>query len=423
MPFGYSGGGGTLLSSRAAPSPLDTPFLWNNYNVAHGLAPVIASPSSPASTAPGTIAGTPPTTYNPAVGGIPSVPDPLKAVQDAIAAYTSNFNALQELANKETAARSAMAQQQMEAAIKAAMAGQAGSLPAAQAIANQINAANQAAAVKQITDLYPQFTSNTAQLGANIADWAAGNLSQSTTNAIIRAMAERGVAGGFGADSPATNAALMSLIGKTSEALQQQGLTGQNTLISGLPKAPLTSAEGFMLSPNTILSGTLGQMGTPTTVASLGLNPANIFGNLYNAQLQAALYRAAPDPAAAYNLAKANLTEGLTAGGRAGAGPYAGTPTTGGTSSPEILKFLQDLINRTSGSTSQNAPSGPDYRSYPWLPGGPAGPSIPATTTTAAYDPTVSAYYNVNPYVPTTDNPYGVPGVGTEEEFFDWLNT
>lgn len=265
---------------------------------------------------PGAVPGTAPSTYNPAVGGIPSVPDPLKAIQDAITNYTTN-------------------------------------LPALQALANQQTAANQAAAVKAITDLYPQFKSNTAQLGADIADWAAGNISQSTVNQLTQRMGERAIRSGFGPNAPATNAALLSLLGKTAEGLQQTALTGQNTLLAGLPRT------------------------APVSVESFGLTPGNIFGNLYNAELQAALYRAAPDPASAYNLAMQNAMRGLTGGIGAGAGPYAGTPTTGGTSSPEILKLLQDLINRGSG-TSTGSQTSAYYNQAPYVP-------TPATEDSAIY--------------------------------------
>lgn len=295
-----------------------------------------ASPATTAAKIPGAVTPVAPATYNPAVGGIPSVPDPLKSIADAIAAYTKNLPALQALANVQTAA-------------------------------------NQEAQVKQITDLYPQFKANTAQLGANVADWAAGKLSTSTTNALTRAMMERGVAGGFGPDSGQTNAALMALMGKTSEALQGQGLTGQNTILAGLPKT------------------------TPTTVASLGMTPESIFSPLYNAQLQAALYAAAPNPADAYNLAMSNATRGLGMGGAAGRGPYAGVPTTGGTSSPEILKMLQDLMQRpfsTTPSPTQTATAPASTINY-------SDYAMPGMDFGGEFD-TVQPGANYDPYAPTT---------------------
>lgn len=310
---------------------------------------------APASTSPGTITGTAPSTYNPAVGGIPSVPDPLKAIQEAITGYTTNYNALQALANQQTAA-------------------------------------NQAAALKQITDLYPQFKGNTAQLGADIADWASGRISGSTVNELTRRMGERGIAGGFGPNAPATNAALMSLLGKTSEGLQQAGLTGQNTLLAGLPRT------------------------APTSVESFGLTPGNIFGNLYNAQLQAALYRAAPDPASAYNLAMSNALKGLGAGGAAGRGPYAGTPTTGSTSSPEILKLLQDLINRGSGTST-----GSQTSAYYAQPSAATYDTTPYTDYFTEQDPYYSDLFTPDTSTPVTDNVPYTDYFGPQDPYFQDL--
>lgn len=317
--------------------------------------PATTTIGAPASTSPGTVTGTAPATYNPAVGGIPSVPDPLKAIQDAISAFTKQMPTLQSLANQQTAA-------------------------------------NQAAALKQITDLYPQFTGNTAQLGANIADWAGGRISQPTINALTQAMAQRGVRGGFGPNSPSTNAALMSLIGKTAEGLQAQALTGQNTLLSGLPRT------------------------TPVSVESLGLTPGNVFSNLYNAQLQAALYKAAPDPASAYNLAMQNALKGLGAGGAAGRGPYAGTPTTGGTSSPEILKLLQDLINRGSGTST-----GSQTSAYYEQPSAATYDTTPYTDYFTEQDPYYSDLFTPDTSTPVADNVPYTDYFGPQDPYFQDL--
>src|SRR5512147_936344 len=80
---------------------------------------------------------------NEATGYIPTIPDPLAEIQKALHQYTT-------------------------------------SIPSMINSAQAINEANQAAALKQITDLYPQFTQNVKQLGANVADWSQGNLSRNT---------------------------------------------------------------------------------------------------------------------------------------------------------------------------------------------------------------------------------------------------
>lgn len=260
-------------------------------------APVVTSPATPI---PGSLTGVSTSEGASPVGYKPVVPDPLKAIEDAINAYTSKLSSLQAAATKQTEA-------------------------------------NQALALKQITDLYPQFMANTEQLGTNIADWSKGLISQPTVNAITQAMAERGAARGMGPASPNINAALARVIGRTSEGLQQQALTGQNALLSGLPKT------------------------TPVSVSSLGITPENLFSSIFGAQQLANLYAAAPNPADAYNLAMQNAQRGLTAGGAAGRGPYAVSPGGEGTADPNTMAMLQALINRGTGmSPSASAYYTPD---------------------------------------------------------------
>lgn len=321
MPFGYSLGGG--ISMNQNPYAFDLSAVpsagFSAYGVPMGTGTTTATPK-------GTIPGTPPATYNPAVGGIPTVPDPLESLTKALEAYTKQIGTMT-------------------------------------GTADQINAANQAAALKQVTDLYPQFKANTAQLGADIASWAAGQVTPSTKNEMIRLMAERGIKGGFGPDSGATNAALLSLLGKTAEGLQQQALTGQNTLLAGLPKAPLAD------------------------VSKLGVDANTLFKSLTDANLLASYLKAAPNPADAYNLAIGNAGLGARAGYRAAAGPWAGAPTTGGTGDSQTLALLQQLINRGAGGGG----------------GGVAMPDVTAPTA-AELGPEDAALY------------------GGEDAWFDYLN-
>lgn len=251
-------------------------------------APTVTSPATPI---PGTLTGVSTGEGASPVGYKPVVPDPLKYIQEAIDSYMKQLPTLQQAATKQTET-------------------------------------NQALALKQITDLYPQFMANTSQLGANIGDWSKGLISPGTVNTITQAMAERGAARGMGPSSPNINAALARVLGLTSEELQQRALTGQNTLLAGLPKT------------------------TPVSVSSLGITPENIFSSLFGAQQLANLYAAAPNPADAYNLAMQNATRGLSAGGAAGRGPYAGGVGTEGTADPNTMAMLQALINRGTGTTT-----------------------------------------------------------------------
>lgn len=201
-----------------------------------------------------------------------------------------------------------------------AIKGNLTNLTSATDLANQITNSMQANRIGQITNLYPQFNANTAQSGANISNWAQGRISDSTTNALSQAAAERGAMGGFGPVSPNSNAAFMRLIGQTSEGLQQQAISGQNALLSGLPTTTPTNPSSFMVSPDA----------------------------QYNAQLLANIYAASPDPNAAYTLAAQNALSGLSQG-QIAARP-TGSGASAGTSNLNDLGWLDNLINRTSGS-------------------------------------------------------------------------
>lgn len=260
-----------------------------------------------------------------ALGVKPVIPNPLDAVNQAIATY----------------------QQQLQAN---------------QALVNQIDQAKQDAAVKQVTDLYPQFKSNVSQIGADIGDWASGNVSASTKNAITQMMAERGVAGGFGPDSPATNAALLSLLGKTAEDLQGKAITGQQTLVNTLPRADLTD------------------------VTKLAISPTDLFKSIYEGNLLSAYTQAAPTPTEAYRLAMQNAQGGLRGGYNTGRGPYANTPTTG--SNADVMALLSQLINRGTGGGSTGAGgTSTYYQNNPYAP--------PTSTADYTGDPEVDSFYSL----------------------------
>lgn len=251
-----------------------------------------------------------------AAGYIPTIPDPMGEVQKALGLYTAN-------------------------------------IPGLISGAGQINQANQQQLVQQITDLYPQFKGNVQRMGTDIGDWAAGNISQSTQNALAQAMAERGGAMGMGPNAASTNAALMAVLGKTTEGLQAQSIAAQNALLSGLPKAPLIDPTKLGPSPNELLQ-TISQ------------------GDLLNAYIQAA-----PNPEEAYRRAKKDAMDALAAGKAAATGPFAGGAPTGGGVDDALNKFLNALFTRATGGSGG---------------GGGGGTTVTSPTTTAGQNAWLSQF-------------------------------
>jgi len=261
------------------------------FQLTNPYAPVAAVPTTGVA---GTLTGSGPANYNSAVGGIPAVADPMEAVAKAIAEYTKQ-------------------------------------LPAMQALANQQTAANQAASLKQITDIDPSYLATMAQSGKNLLDWSEGKASDASTNALIQFMAETGRAMGVGPNSPNIATGLLTRYLSNAEAQQQRALEGINTLLSGIPRT------------------------TPTSISEFAISPGDLFQGLYGAQQLANLYAAAPVPVDAYNLAMANAQKGLNLGGAAGTGPFAGYSGAQGTTSgtnQAILDMLQRIISRPSTTSS-----------------------------------------------------------------------
>lgn len=212
-----------------------------------------------------------------------------------------------------------------------ALYGNAVNLPNIEGVAQAINLFNQSELQNQIASLYPQFKGTVNQLGQNISEGAAGNISTSTKNLLGQAMAERGAAGGQGVSSPNTNAALMALMGKTSEGIQSQALTDYSKLLSSLPLVQGYDVTSMFTSPET----------------------------QYNSQLLSNIYAASANPAAAYSQAKSDATSGLNAGlGTAGGGV---TMLGGGGSGSG--DFLSSLVNRSTGGAAAGGGGGGAYPS------------------------------------------------------------
>lgn len=130
-------------------------------------------------------------------------------------------------------------------------------------LADVINATNQAAQQSaNASRLGPQGQAVQGQILSNIGAGASGQLSPGTMNLIGTSMAERGARGGFGADSPNTNAALMRAFAITAEDQQARAASQYGQLLNENPSAPIYSAGNNLLSPGTYASVANAQTGS-----------------------------------------------------------------------------------------------------------------------------------------------------------------
>lgn len=212
----------------------------------------------------------------------------------------------------------------------AAITGTKSNLADIESLASDVNAYNQGQKISQISELYPQYTSTLSQLGSDVADWASGKISQSTKNQLTQSMSERGALTGQGVNSANSNAALMSLLGTTSEALQSKGLSGYSQLVSTIPTSTMDVSK-FFVDPNTT----------------------------YNAQLLANYAEASPNPETQAESNLSAATSGLSSGynkGTSGTSSGWSSPTTTSSSvnTSGIVDTLNNLISGTSDTTADN---------------------------------------------------------------------
>lgn len=211
----------------------------------------------------------------------------------------------------------------------AAITGTKSNLADIESLASDVNAYNQGQKISQISELYPQYTSTLSQLGSDVADWASGKISQSTKNQLTQSMSERGALTGQGVNSANSNAALMSLLGTTSEALQSKGLSGYSTLLSTIPTSTMDVSK-FFVDPNTT----------------------------YNAQLLANYAEASPNPETQAESEIASAVSGLNSGyNKASSGTGTSgwsSPTTTSGSGTNASSIVDTLNNFISGNTSSD---------------------------------------------------------------------
>lgn len=137
------------------------------------------------------------------------------------------------------------------------------SMPYNQSVADLVNAANRSAqTAANAARLGPAGQAVQTQLLGNAGAEAAGQVSPSTISMLQQGAAERGVAGGFGPNSPNMNASYLRALGLTSEGLQQQALGNYATLTNLNPGAPIYSAGTNLVTPGQYASVANSQTGT-----------------------------------------------------------------------------------------------------------------------------------------------------------------
>jgi hypothetical protein len=147
--------------------------------------------------------------YNPAYGGVPTVPNPT-------------------------------------ATAGAANAGNAANLPGLENTAANVNTFNQGQLLGQYNMAIPNYSALTATASGNAAQQLSGQVPQDVINQLLQGSAERGVTTGMpgGANS---NAAYLQALGLTSIGQQQQGMANLHQLSADAPIAqPFNPASMFV---------------------------------------------------------------------------------------------------------------------------------------------------------------------------------
>lgn len=157
--------------------------------------------------APSAITGT----YNPAFGGIPSVPNPVSNTGDVITGDTSQ-------------------------------------LPSVGALTTGTATANATGAAAQYQQNLPQYNDLIGTSSSDILSNLHGVLPPDVMNLISQQGAERGVATGS-PESPNSDAAFLQSLGLTSLGLENTGETQLNSAIGRTPTGPQVNAQAYQTTP------------------------------------------------------------------------------------------------------------------------------------------------------------------------------
>lgn len=112
--------------------------------------------------------------------------------------------------------------------------------------------ADQAAAAGAQSELLanlPDYSGMLNQATTNVGQELQGQLPQDVVSQLQSNAAERGVAGGFGVNSPNNNAAFLRALGLTSLGEMQQGQQGFGQLVQETPQGPQFNPSTMMVTP------------------------------------------------------------------------------------------------------------------------------------------------------------------------------
>lgn len=158
-----------------------------------------------------TLPGGPVNYYNPAYGGVPTVPSPT-------------------------------------ATAGAAAAGNINNLPQLETLAGGTNAFNQNQLLGQYNMAIPNYSALTATASGNTMQQLGGEVPQDVINLLTQQAAERGYTTGA-PGSPNSNAAYLRALGLTSIGQQQAGMQNLHQLSADAPIAPIFNPASMFVTP------------------------------------------------------------------------------------------------------------------------------------------------------------------------------
>jgi hypothetical protein len=288
-----------------------------------------------------------PTTFDPAYGGKPTVPDPLEAWRKAFSFNQNNLEGILKMGDKvnqfgQTAstdwlrslmplAHDANMQNQGDALAWFQKLGPMTKQMNAQAqdeslawmnkmkgFGKDLNAQNQNQLMGFLSSAIPGYNQMRQKSSTNTQQLLSGAIPQDVKNRIAQSAAERGVATGMSGSGNA-NSALLAALGKTSLDMQQQGEQNFTNAIQRTPLASLFNVS--QINPNSVNAASFGMpssfniQGTPMPGM---MDPTKFFGNpedILNSDWMKSVIESAPDPKAAAEEASRKALElinGLT---------------------------------------------------------------------------------------------------------------
>lgn len=246
-------------------------------------------------------------------------------------------------------------------------------LPTFTTMGSGITAASEESLLNNLRMALPGYDTSVGKSMSNIGSLQRGEIPTDVSNLLKQQAAERGIATGL-YSSPNSNAALMSALGQTSLGLQNEGEKQMTALVGRTPQAQ------------------------PFDVSRLFMNPSD----LYESQLLANIYAAAPVPRAAAQQLISDQMGGYEAGRKNVPSFSSGAPSAG---APYVPISRPDIMNPPAvGALGPFAPAPAPYK--------PVTGSLQAgggNTAGLEWDPEMGTYYNrfTGQYVPPDE---GSPG-------------